>query len=77
MDAGNAVPSVARGIEIRLTVDETTFVGNSVAIFSRVIDRMFTPYAYTNSFVELVILSKATGSEIERCAPREGTSQLL
>jgi type VI secretion system protein ImpG len=40
-------------------------------------DRMFAPYAHMNSFVELVVVSKNTGVEIERCAPRDGTSPLL
>jgi type VI secretion system protein ImpG len=60
-----------------ITVGQIRMSSCPVAIFCRVIDRMFAPYAYTNSFVKLVVLSKATGAEIERCAPGERISQLL
>jgi type VI secretion system protein ImpG len=66
-----------RGIEVLLTIDEPAFNGVSLGIFIGVMERFFEPYAHSNSFTQLVVLSKNTGNEIRRCAPRQGTSPLL
>jgi type VI secretion system protein ImpG len=66
-----------RGIEVLLTIDEPAFNGVSLGVFIGVMERFFEPYAHSNSFTQLVVLSKNTGNEIRRCAPRQGTSPLL
>jgi type VI secretion system protein ImpG len=50
-------PTFLRGIEVRLTVDESAFAGSSTALFAGVMDRLFEPYANVNSFVQLVLFS--------------------
>ncbi|KLU20265.1 hypothetical protein EOS_42365 [Caballeronia mineralivorans PML1(12)] len=70
-------PTFVRGIEVRLTVDESAFAGTSMALFAGVMDRLFEPYANVNSFVQLVLLSVGSGAEIRRCAPRQGSAAIL
>jgi type VI secretion system protein ImpG len=71
------LPTFVRGIEILLTIDETAFIDTSLSTFVGVMDRFFAPYAHLNSFVQLVLLSSGTGSEIIRCDARHGTTAIL
>lgn len=65
-----------RGLEIRMTIDESSFVGSGLDVFTRCIDRFLGLYVSLNSFIQLVIISKRTGEELIRCAPRNGESIL-
>lgn len=71
------LPTFVRGIEVLLTIDETAFVDTSLSTFVGVMDRFFAPYAHLNSFVQLVLLSSGTGSEVIRCDARQGTTAIL
>ena len=74
--SGERFGSLARGLEIRMTVAESHFVGTGVATFAHVMDRFFGLYVHANSFTRLVLLSSQTGKEIVRCPPRSGESIL-
>ncbi len=63
--------SYLRGTEVRLTIDETAFVGCSVCMFAHVMDRLLAQYVPADGFTQLVILS-SDGQELVRCAPRPG-----
>lgn len=52
-------PAMVRGIEVTLEIDEQRFVAHSVAVFARVMERFFAPYAPFNSFVQLIIGSSS------------------
>lgn len=69
--------SLVHGTEIRLTLDEQAFAGASLHLFAQVLDQFFGLYVHLNSFVELVILSQASGKEVCRCSPRTGSMSLL
>ncbi|MFM0286362.1 type VI secretion system baseplate subunit TssF [Paraburkholderia megapolitana] len=71
------LPTFVRGIEVRLTLDEAAFVGVSLATFVSVMDQLFAPYAHQNSFVQLVVISSATDTEIARCEARQGMTAVL
>lgn len=73
---GNPFASFVRGLEVRLTVDEESLVGTGIDVFARVVDRFLGLYAHLNSFVQLVLVSKQSGEELIRCAPRAGESIL-
>ena len=73
---GKPFATFVRGSEVRLTVDETHFVGTSLASFIRALDMFFGLYVSLNSFVQLVAVSKRTGEEIMRCKPRSADSML-
>ncbi len=73
---GKPFETFVRGTEVRLTVDETHFVGTSLASFIRALDTFFGLYVSLNSFVQLVAVSKRTGEEIMRCKPRSADSML-
>lgn len=70
-------PALVRGIEITLAVDEYAFSGSSISAFIDVMDVFFAPFAPENSFVQLVVITKATGALLRRCEPRQGAQALL
>ncbi|WP_206952530.1 type VI secretion system baseplate subunit TssF [Trinickia acidisoli] len=71
-------PAMVRGIEITLEIDEQRFVTHSVAVFARVMERFFAPYAPSNSFVQLVIESVSRrGIVLWRGEPVRGGTALL
>ncbi|PIF75575.1 MULTISPECIES: type VI secretion system baseplate subunit TssF [unclassified Variovorax] len=74
---GKPFATFVRGIELRLTVDETGFVGSSLQAFARVMDHFFGLYVHLNSFTQLVIVSARDKEELVRCKPRSGESILL
>lgn len=74
---GRHFASVVRGIEIRLTIDESAYVGTGIAAFTRVLDHFFGLYVHANSFTQLVLLSSHSGEELTRCLPRSGESILV
>ncbi|NTZ07264.1 type VI secretion system baseplate subunit TssF [Burkholderia metallica] len=70
-------PSFVRGIEILLWIDEPALRDVSLSVFGRILDQFFTPYAPTNSYVQLVILAAETGDVLLRCDARPGTQPLV
>ncbi len=69
--------SVVRGIEIRLTIDESSFVGTGIAAFAHVLDRFFGLYVHANSFTQLTLLSHQNGEVLVKCPARSGESILV
>ncbi len=75
-------PAMVRGIEVTLEIDEQRFVAHSVAVFARVMERFFAPYAPSNSFVQLIIGSSSGsgrhgGTVLWRGEPVMGGTGLL
>jgi type VI secretion system protein ImpG len=75
--AGNPFACLARGIEVRLTIDEESFVGSGIHVFAHIVDRFLGLYVTANSFTQLVIVSNKTGEEVLRCLPRSGDLSLV
>ncbi len=75
--AGKPFATFVRGLEIRLTLDEDAFVGTGLHRFIRVLDHFFGLYVHINSFVQLIAVSRRSGKELIRCAPRSGESILV
>lgn len=69
--------SVVRGVGIRLTIDESSFVGTGIAAFAHVLDRFFGLYVHANSFTQLTLLSNQSGEVLVTCPPRSGESILV
>lgn len=65
------------GVGIRLTLDESAFVGSGIHVFAHVIDHFFSQYAQLNTFIQLTVVSHATGKELIRCLPRSGATDLM
>jgi type VI secretion system protein ImpG len=66
----------ARGLEIRLTVDEAMFAGASAFLLGAVLEQLFGRLASMNTFTELALISETRG-EIKRWPPRMATRQLV
>lgn len=70
--------AMVRGIEVTLEIDEQRFIAHSVAVFARVMERFFAPYAPSNSFVQLIIGSSSKkGLVLWRGEPVRGGTALL
>ena len=65
-----------RGLEIRVTVDETSFAGASAFMLGAVLEQVFARLASMNTFTELVLVSERRG-EIKRWPPRMAARQLV
>jgi type VI secretion system protein ImpG len=65
----------ARGLEIRVTVDEIMFAGASAFLLGAVLEQLFARLASMNTFTELVLVSEVRG-EIKRWPPRMAARQL-
>jgi type VI secretion system protein ImpG len=66
----------ARGLEFRVTVDETAFAGGSAFLLGAVLDQFLARLASMNTFTELVLVSETRG-EIKRWPPRMAARQLV
>jgi type VI secretion system protein ImpG len=66
-----------RGTEIRLSVDEQSFVGTGLRLFAQVLDHFFGLYVHVNSFTQLKVLSARTQEELVACPRRSGSSPLV
>jgi len=75
--AGDPFACLARGIEVRLTIDEEAFVGSGIHTFTHIIERFLGLYVNANSFTQLVIVSNKSGEELVRCTPRSGDLSLV
>jgi type VI secretion system protein ImpG len=65
-----------RGLEVRMTVDETSFAGASAFLLGAVLEQVFARLASMNTFTELVLVSERRG-EIKRWPPRMAARQLV
>ena len=74
---GAPFATLVRGIEIRLTVDESSFVGTGLHLFAQVLSRFFALYVHTNSFTQLKLFSARTGELLIACQRRSGEKPLL
>jgi type VI secretion system protein ImpG len=74
-DDGHA--SLVHGIELRLTLDEDAFAGAGLHLFVQVLDHFLGLYVHLNSFIQLTVLSQASGKELYRCQPRSGARNLV
>lgn len=74
---GNPFPTFVRGTEIRLTVDEQSFVGTGLRLFAQVLDHFFGLYAHINSFTQLRLFSSRTHEELLACPRRSGSTPLV
>lgn len=66
-----------RGIEVRMSIEESAFAGSSIYQFAQVIDRVLGLLVHLNSFSQLTVISKESGKELLRCPPRTGELNLL
>ncbi|MFZ6648920.1 type VI secretion system baseplate subunit TssF [Undibacterium sp. TJN25] len=74
---GNPFACLVRGIEVRLTIDEESFVGSGIHVFAHIVERFLGLYVTANSFTQLVIVSNRTGEDLLRCLPRSGDLSLV
>jgi len=74
---GEPYATFVRGTEVRLTVDEESFVGSGLGLFASVLDQFFGLYVHANSFTKLTLISARTQEEVLSCPPRNGETPLV
>nr|WP_269435314.1 type VI secretion system baseplate subunit TssF [Burkholderia sp. ABCPW 14] len=77
MSLASQFPSYVRGVEIIVSLDEGALRDVTLSLFARVLERLFAPYAPTNSYVQLVLRSTLSGTELLRCPAQPGTRPVL
>lgn len=74
---GEPFATFVRGTEVRLTVDEESYVGTGLSLFAAVLDRFFGLYVHINSFTQLTVISARTRQPLFKCPPRNGATALV
>lgn len=74
---GEPFASFVRGTEVRIVVDEESFVGIGLSLFAAVLDRFFGLYVHINSFTQLTVISARTRQVLLQCPPRNGATALV
>jgi type VI secretion system protein ImpG len=74
---GKPFATFVRGTEVRLVVDEESYVGTGLGLFAAVIDRFFGLYVHINSFTQLTVISARTRQPLIQCPPRNGATALV
>ncbi len=74
---GEPFATFVRGTEVRLTVDEDSFVGTGLGLFAAVMDQFFGLYVHINSFTRLTLVSSRSQEEVLSCPPRNGEMPLV
>jgi type VI secretion system protein ImpG len=74
---GEPMPSIVRGIEIKLTVDEQAFATATLSAMTSAMEVFLAQHVPEINFIQLVVISFNTGVELRRCAPRRGTRPLV
>ncbi|MFN3973262.1 MAG: type VI secretion system baseplate subunit TssF [Gemmobacter sp.] len=68
--------TAVRGLEIRLTFDDSFFEGTSAYLLGSVLERFFRRYVTINSFTETVLFTQQRG-EIARWKPDRGLGRII
>jgi type VI secretion system protein ImpG len=74
---GQPFATFVRGTEVKLVVDEASFVGTGLSLFAAVLDRFFGLYVHINSFTQLTVISARTQLPLFQCPPRNGATPLV
>lgn len=74
---GEPYATFVRGTEVRVTVDEDSFVGTGLGLFAAVLDHFFGLYVHANSFAKVTLVSARTQEEVLSCPPRNGEMSLV
>lgn len=71
------VAGFARGMEIRLELDPSAFVGSSMYLLAAVLERFYGLSAPINTFTKLVVTLKNSDEILKKWPPRAGERPLL
>ncbi|MEJ6402998.1 type VI secretion system baseplate subunit TssF [Yoonia sp. 2307UL14-13] len=66
----------ARGLEIRVQMDEAAFEGSGIILLGAALDRFLAEYAAVNSFTQTIIASTDRG-DVAKFPPRTGAGPLI
>ncbi|WP_347330432.1 type VI secretion system baseplate subunit TssF [Marinimicrobium locisalis] len=70
-------PTLCRGMEVTLTVDDRMLSGISLCLFTQVVEHFFALYCSINSFSQVLIRRKGHDGFYKRCPIRAGGRQCL
>lgn len=74
--ADEVLSTAVRGLEVKVTFDESYFEGTGVYLLGAVLEQFFAKYVSLNSFTETVIHGTERG-EIARWSPKSGRRRMI
>jgi len=74
---GHAFAAFARGIEIRMTFDESHYVGSNLYLFASLLERFFGHFCPPNSFVKVRMFTRQQEGEVAQWPCRAGETTLI
>jgi type VI secretion system protein ImpG len=74
---GAHFPTLVRGTDVTLTLDEQSFIGAGMVLFGSVIERFLALYCGPNSFTRLALRSKQQEQEIAKWPARSGETPVI
>ena len=74
---GRVMRALARGTEVRLSIDEQRYAGAGLCLFAQVLERFFPRMAHRNSFTRLELVSAQDARVLYRGEVRAGELPLL
>ncbi|KVL57219.1 type VI secretion protein [Burkholderia cepacia] len=77
MSLASQFPSFVRGVEIIVSLDEGALRDVTLSLFAQVLDRLFAPYTPTNSYIQLILRSAQSGTELLRRPAQPGIRPVL
>lgn len=70
-------PTLCRGMEVTLTIDDRLLSGISLCLFTAVLEHFFALYCSVNSFSQLLVKRKNHDGYYKQCPIRKGDRQCL
>lgn len=70
-------PMFIRGVEIRVAIEESSFIGTGRQLIGQLLSHFFGLRVNLNSFIQVVLVDDTTGQELLKCQPLNGFRQLV
>lgn len=70
-------PMFIRGLEVRVTIDDSSFVGTGRQLIGQLLSHFFGLKVNLNSFIQIILVDDMTGQELLTCQPLNGFRQLV
>lgn len=77
MVKANPYPLFIRGIEIRVSIDKSSFIGTGLYLIGQLLSYFFGLRVSLNNFIKVILVDYATGQELLICQPLNGFRKLV
>lgn len=77
MVKANPYPLFIRGIEVRVGIDQSSFVGTGLYLIGQLLSYFFGLRVSLNNFIKVILIDNTTGQELLICQPLNGFRKLV